>query len=291
MELELAKNKELHSLRLVVISYLVVFVLKISAYFATGVMVILAESLHTLSDIFISAFLLIALIWSRRKADENYMFGYGRAQNIAALVAAILFISFTGFELYREAISHLFNPSVANSYQNLSWAILIILISMIISAVPMLSLIRHGRKGAAAKAQLSELFNDQLGLIAALAGTVFIAMGKPIADSIATMIVATMIVVNGIRLFIENSRLLLGKSPGNKFARHLEELALSVRGVVGFHDLKAEYIGPDAIHAGFHIEVEKNLSVQDAHTICKKVEEKVYECTLCKSCTIHVDPK
>jgi len=291
MEISEKRDSELRSLKLVVGSYLVVFILKISAYFATGIMVLLAESLHTLSDIFISVFLLVAFIWSKRQADEDYMFGYGRAQNIAALVAAILFISFTGFELYREAISHLFNLHGVIVYQNLDWAVIIILVSMLISAAPMIPLIKHKRKGASAKAQLSELFNDQLGLIAALAGTIFISLGEPAADPIATIIVATVIVVNGLKLFIENSRLLLGKSPGAKFSKHLEELALSVPGVVGFHDLKAEYIGPDTIHAGFHIEVQKDLSVADAHTICKKVEEKVYECTLCKSCTIHIDPK
>ena len=41
------------------------------------------------------------------------MFGYGRAQNVAALVAAILFISFTSFELYKEAIHRLFRPEQA----------------------------------------------------------------------------------------------------------------------------------------------------------------------------------
>lgn len=288
MENEEKRDKELQSLKLVVASYSVIFILKISIYFATGVMVILAESLHTLSDIFISIFLLIAFIWSKRKADEDYMFGYGRAQNIAALVAAILFVSFTGFELYKEAISHLFNLHKEIIYQNLSWAVAVILVSMAIAFAPMINLLRHKRKGAASKAQLSELFNDQLGLLAALAGTIFIVLGKPIADPIATIIVATVIVVNAIKLFIENSRLLLGKSPGSQFSKHVEELALSIPGVAGFHDLKAEYIGPDRIHAGFHIEVSRDLSVEEGHAICKEVENKVYEHTACQSCTIPI---
>jgi len=55
----------------------------------------------------------VAAIWSRKEADEVHMFGYGRAQNVAALVAAILFISFTSFELYKEAIHRLFRPEQA----------------------------------------------------------------------------------------------------------------------------------------------------------------------------------
>lgn len=80
----------MRTLKLAVGIYLLVFVLKIVVYFFTGVMALLAEALHTLSDIFISGFLLVATIWSRKEADEVYMFGHGRAQNVAALVAATL---------------------------------------------------------------------------------------------------------------------------------------------------------------------------------------------------------
>ena len=94
---------DLRGIGLALLTYLAVFALKLGAYFTTGVMVLLAEALHTLSDIFISAFLLVALLWSRRKADAIHMFGYGRAQNVAALVAATLFISFTSYKLF-EAV-------------------------------------------------------------------------------------------------------------------------------------------------------------------------------------------
>jgi divalent metal cation (Fe/Co/Zn/Cd) transporter len=89
-----SQGSDIHSLKFVVGIYILIFAMKLSVYFMTGVMAIFAEALHTLSDIFVSSFLLLATIWSRRKADEVHMFGYGRAQNVAALVAATLFISF-----------------------------------------------------------------------------------------------------------------------------------------------------------------------------------------------------
>lgn len=109
---------DLRGIGLALLTYLVVFALKLGAYFTTGVMVLLAEALHTLSDIFISAFLLVALLWSRRKADAIHMFGYGRAQNVAALVAATLFISFTSYKLFEESIPRLFRAE-ASQYSHL----------------------------------------------------------------------------------------------------------------------------------------------------------------------------
>jgi divalent metal cation (Fe/Co/Zn/Cd) transporter len=55
----------------------------------------LAEALHTLSDISVSGYLLIAVICPLARPDDVHMFGYGRAQNVAALAAATLFITFT----------------------------------------------------------------------------------------------------------------------------------------------------------------------------------------------------
>src|SRR5208337_2431185 len=97
-------RQELRALKLTLGLYVVIFALKLGVYFATGVIALLAEALHTLSDIFVAGFLIVALIWSQKEADEIHMFGYGRAQNVAALVAATLFISFTSFKLCEEAI-------------------------------------------------------------------------------------------------------------------------------------------------------------------------------------------
>jgi hypothetical protein len=52
----MSKSGETRGLVLALITYLMVFALKLGAYFARGVMVLLAEALHTLSDVFISGF-------------------------------------------------------------------------------------------------------------------------------------------------------------------------------------------------------------------------------------------
>lgn len=144
-----SQESNVRALKLTVGVYILVLAMKLAVYFATGVMAIFAEALHTLSDIFVSSFLLVASIWSRREADEVHMFGYGRAQNVAALVAATLFISFTSFELYREAIPRLFEPG-EDSYQNLSLAIGVIVLSMFIAAIPLINLFRQ-KSGSSSK--------------------------------------------------------------------------------------------------------------------------------------------
>ena len=268
--------------------YAVIFAAKLITYFMTGVMAMMAEALHTLSDVFIFSFLLIAAIWSRKASDETHMFGYGRAQNVAALVAATLFISFTSFELYREAIPRLFQPQVG-TYQNLGLALGVIVGSMVLVAAPLISLLRQKTRGAAAKAQLTEMFNDELGLLAALVGILFILWGFPIADPIASIIVATIIAWNAIQLFRENTSLLLGRAPGPEYQAQLEREARSVPGVLGVHDYRAEYVGPDVVHAGMHIEVARGLPIEEADRIAEEVMQRIHGATETGYCVIHVD--
>ena len=280
---------DIRSLKIALGAYALVLALKLTVYFMSGVMALLAEALHTLSDIFVSAFLLAAAYYSRRAADKEHMFGYGRAQNIAALVAATLFISFTSYKLYEESIPRLFKPG-ETAYQNLWLAIGAILISVVIAAVPLLQLYLQKKRGAAAQAQLMESINDELGLVAALIGTLFIMWGKPIADPIASIAVATIIAYNGIELFRENFSLLLGRSPGPEYMASLESAARSVPGVLGVHYLRAEYIGPDVIHAGVHIEIARGTPIERANEISEQVMERVHGDAATGFCVVHVDP-
>ncbi len=283
------ESAELRGLWLSLGIYAFVFVLKLAAYFATGVLALLAEALHTLADIFISAFLLAAAVWSRKAADEGHMFGHGRAQNVAALVAATLFISFTSLRLYEEAIGRLLSPEEA-AHQNLELALGVIVISMLVAAAPLVQLMRQQRRGAAAKAQLLELVNDELGLLAALVGTLFVAAGQPLADPLATAAVATVIGVNAVGLFRENASFLLGRSPGQAYVERIKAIALSVEGVQEVGEVRAEYVGPETIHAGIHIRVPWRLSVAEADRIAEEVHERLHKATDCRYCTIHVDP-
>lgn len=278
----------MRTLKLAVVLYVLVSAFKLAVYFVSGVMALLAEALHTVSDILISGFLLVATIWSRKKADEVPMFGYGRAQNVAALVAATLFISFTSFKLYEEAIPRLFRPEQA-TYQNLLLALGVVIISMLIAAAPLVGLLKQKKRGATAKAQIIELVQDELGLLAALLGTLFILWGYPLADSLASVAVATVTAITAIGLFRENLSFLLGRSPGPEYLAEIERLARSVPGVLGVHDLRAEYIGPATVHARTHIKVRWGLPIEEADRIAEEVRQRVHQGTDSGYCIIHVD--
>ncbi len=289
MSLSARATQEAAALRITLGIYAIVFAMKLAVWLATGVMAVFAEALHTLTDLIISTFLLAAAVWSRRSADEKHHFGHGRAQNAAALAAAVLFVSFTSYQLYAEAIPHLFEP-VAAAYGNLDLAVAVLVVSMVLAAIPLVLLRRSGTRGAAAKAQLRELVNDELGLAAALVATLAIVEGEPILDPIAAIVVATIIAYGAVGLLRENVSILLGASPDAEALRRIREIANSVDGVLGVHDLRAEYVGPEALHADFHIEVAPDRTVVQANEIVREVHRRVREEADCEYCYVHVDP-
>lgn len=283
-------DREVRLLTNTVVLYAIVFGLKVGAWAVTGVMALLAEGLHTLSDIFVTGFLLLALRASRRRADRVHMFGYGRAQYVGALVAATLFVAFTALELFREAIPKLWGHE-GKPPENVPIAIGALLLSIVVGAYPLIGLLRQKQRGAAARAQLLELFNDQLGLLAALGGTVFLVLGYPIADPIATLLVASIITVNGISLFRENLSYLLGKSPADETIGKIREAALSVDGVLEEHGLRCEMVGSDSLHVDIHVRVRAGCPIEDANAIAHGVQRRIEAVTEgADFVTVHPDP-
>ena len=281
---------ETRGIKIALLGYLVLVALQLATYFMTNILVLLAQALEMLSDVLISTFLLLSASWSRKPADEFHMFGHGRAQNVAALVSATILISFMSLETFREAIPKLLQTPEAGEFQDTNLALIVILVGMFVVAIPTIDIMRVKARGASAKAQLVALLKDEVSYVAALTAVVLVAQGYLLADPLASTFVATVIAISGLYLFKDNVHYLLGRAPSKHFLEKVEFTAKSVKGVLGVHDLKAEYVGPNLVHTGFHIEVARGTLIEEADRIAEEVKERVSRETSCQHCVIHVDP-
>jgi len=55
----------------------------------------------------------------------------------------------------------------------------------------------------------------------------------------------------------------------------IESTAKFVKGALVMHDLKAEYVGTNIIHTGFHVQVAKGTPINEADRIAEEVKEKI----------------
>jgi divalent metal cation (Fe/Co/Zn/Cd) transporter len=71
----------------------------------------------------------------------------------------------------------------------------------------------------------------------------------------------------------------------------VEQAARSVAGVMDVRELRAEYVGPDIVHAGLHLVVPRDLPVEEAHRIAETVRHRVHKETNGHYCVIQSNPR
>ncbi|MEM3390568.1 MAG: cation diffusion facilitator family transporter [Thermoproteota archaeon] len=286
----MGKYAEMCGIKIALVSYFALVVIQLAAYFLTNILVLFAQALEMLSDVLVSAFLLMSVYWSHKPADEFHMFGHGRVQNVASLVSATILVSFMSLETFREAVQKFSQAPEFSGSQNITLALLVVMVSMVILAIPTIDILRTGSKEASVKTQVVALLKDEFSYVVSLLAIALVGQGYYLADPAASTIIALVIAISGIYLFKENVYYLIGKAPGKQFLEKVESAAKSVEGVLNVHDLKAEFVGPNIVHAGFHIVVARGTPIEEADRIAEEVREKVSRETGCQHCTIHVDP-
>lgn len=286
----MGKYAEMCGIKIALVSYFALVVIQLAAYFLTNILVLFAQALEMLSDVLVSAFLLMSVYWSHKPADEFHMFGHGRVQNVASLVSATILVSFMSLETFREAVQKFSQVPEFSGSQNITLALLVVMVSMVILAIPTIDILRTGSKEASVKTQVVALLKDEFSYVVSLLAIALVGQGYYLADPAASTIIALVIAISGIYLFKENVHYLIGKAPGKQFLEKVESAAKSVEGVLNVHDLKAEFVGPNIVHAGFHIVVARGTPIEEADRIAEEVREKVSRETGCQHCTIHVDP-
>jgi cation diffusion facilitator family transporter len=283
-------SAETRGIKLALAGYSLLVGLQFAAYLVTNTLVLYAQALEMSSDVLVSIFLLLSIRWSRKPADEFHMFGHGRSQNVAGLVSAVVFVSFMALEVFREAIPKFWQATEAGQFQNSTIAVTVIAASMIVLAIPVIDILRVKTKGSSARTQLIQLLKDEFSYVPAIVGVVLVAQGYYLADAAGSVIIGIIIVLGGLYLFKDNVHYLVGRAPSREFMERLESTAKSVSGVLGVHELRAEYVGPNIVHAGLHIDVARGTPIEEADRIAHEVEQRVSQDTGCQHCVIHVDP-
>lgn len=248
--------------------YIITLVIKLIAYLFSNVTAILADAVHSIVDITILILLFTASRASERKADRLHPMGHGLIKNVASLAISVAFITVLAFELFKEGINKIINP--AESYPNLEVALIAEFLVLILLIFAMILYWR--KRGIVNRTVMFESLNDSLSTLAAIIGIFAISWGYMFFDGIATLVIAMLIALNSIRLFLENSKFLLGLSPPDDFYIDVEKFC-EERGIKGVHDMIAFYTGEEAIHLDMHVTVDGNMSVEKADELIEAITE------------------
>ncbi|MCJ1671954.1 MULTISPECIES: cation diffusion facilitator family transporter [unclassified Rathayibacter] len=233
---------------------------KLVAWFFSGSASMLAEGVHSLADSGNQLLLLLGGRKSRKAADEEHPFGYGRERYVYAFVVAIILFSVGGvFSIY-EGVEKIAEP---HELENAWLPILVLVVSICLEGYSLRTGVKESNKVRGQqswlqfirRAKAPELPVVLLEDVAALTGLVFallgvglsVITGNTVFDAIGTIMIGTLLVVVAIVLGVETKSLLVGEgaTPADAAAiRAAIEAGPDVERVI---HMKTLYLGPDEI--------------------------------------------
>ena len=265
-------------------------VTKFIAWAFSGSSSMLAEGVHSLADSGNQVLLLLGGRKSKKAADAEHPFGYGRERYVYAFVVSIILFSVGGvFSLY-EGIEKLREPHPLE----VPWLpVLVLAISLALEGFSLRTAIRESRPSKGQQSWVSfvrrakapelpvVLLEDAaalLGLSFAMVGVVLTWItGDGVFDALGTLAIGVLLVAVAIILGIETKSLLVGEGAS---ADDVAKIRAAVTGgpeVESIIHMKTLYLGPDELLVGVKVAMPGRTVLADVASAINAVESRIRE--------------
>jgi len=268
---------------------LVLAVLKGAVWYTTGSLAVQSEAVNSAADTAYSLVIVAGLYLTTQPPDFEHPHGHERIEPFVSLFVAAGIFAAGGVVLW-ESVQALLNGTVAVTQGPYAVGVLAL------SAATKYGLYRYclaageKRNSPALVATAKDNRNDILTAGAALVGVAGATAGYPLADPLAAAVVALGILYTGVEVVRDNVAYLVGAAPPDELRRQILRRALGHPQVRGAHDVIAHYVGPE-IDVSLHIEVEGELTLNEAHDIETAVIQSIQSLPEVDDVFVHVDPK
>ena len=262
------------------------FIFKLFVGIITGAVSLIADAVHTLSDVVTSLIVIWGFKQSKKPADIGHPYGHGRAEYIATLIISVL-LCVAGIEFIETAIDRIKNPILIVSDW---WMIAILGLTVVIKEITaryakfLSSKIASGLLHADAWHHRTDAVSSILVLIALIAGN----FGYSSIDGWAGLFVALILIYTGFDIARDSVDDLIGKPPDVAELDTIRDIALSVPGALGVHDISVHSYGLDKF-VSIHAEINAKKTAAEAHDISEEIESKLGTAMGVEP-TVHLDP-
>ena len=233
---------------------------KFVAFAFTGSSSMASEGVHSLADSGNQLLLLVGGHRSKRAADEEHPFGYGRARYVYAFIVSIVLFSIGGLFAVYEGSHKIAHPEALSSPQ---WAIGVLLVAIVLESFSLRTAVReanHDRDergwwGFVRHAKAPELpvvlLEDTgalLGLVVALFGvTMAVVTDNGRWDGIGSLAIGLLLVAIAVFLAVEMNSLLIGESATGSDVAAIRTALEAGDDIVRIIHLKTLHLGPEEL--------------------------------------------
>jgi len=276
--------------RLSIIVVVGLIVLKVVVGVITGSLSVLAQAVDSFLDLFAVSVTFLAIRIAARPADEEHPFGHGKAENIAAIIQAIL-IFIAGGSIIYSAVRRIQTHAALEMTEA---GIGVMAVSIIASIFLSRYLLRVAKKedSMALEANAHNIAADVYSAAAVFVGLIVVRLtGLVIIDAILAGLVALYI----LKVAVDVLRNSLGGLVDVKLPDDEENSVRAAitehfgREVVSFHKLRTRKAGSHR-YIDLHLVMPKHVSIEEAHNMCDHLEKDIKEKLVHTDVTIHVEP-
>ena len=251
---------------------------------------LIADGIESTSDIVTSLVVWGGLRVAITPADDKHPYGYGKAEALAGIVAALALLG-AGVIIAVQSVREIFTPHHLPHWSTLIVLILVVAIKECLAR--WVGKIGSEVESTSLQADAWHHHSDALTSVAAFLGITIGLVGGPgyePADDWAALVACVIITYSSFRLLRMAVRDLLDASPPKKFEEQVRARALNVEGVQAIEKCRIRKSGT-AYFVEIHVEVDGNATVQKGHDIGGHVRSVLRDSPLrIADAFIHIEP-
>lgn len=250
---------------------------------------LIADGMHSLSDLLADFVVLIANRFSGQASDEDHHYGHYRYENAASLVIGLLLVAVAAAMLWAGVHKILRPETIAPAQTIALWTAGAALVAKELLFRYMLAVAQRVRSTLLV-ANAWHARSDAASSLVALAGIGGSLLGYPILDPVAALIVGLFVLRMGWKFTWDALHDLMDRSADEADNARIEEIIRATPQVLGLHDMRTRRVG-DMILVDVHIEVDGALNVRAGHDIALAARNAVLEAMpQVMNVMTHIDP-
>ncbi len=262
-------------------------VIKLAAALMTNSLALYSEAGHSAVDTVAVLITFLAIRQAVKPPDEDHLFGHAKYESMGALLQLIFLFVLGGLIVY-NGLTRLF---VKPAHVEIGVAAFVVMgVSISVEAWRTLALVRAARKtrSEALAASSTHFLTDFLDSIVVIFGLIMTSLGFPIADSIAALFVAAVVLWLCFRLSRDVIHSLTDRAPEG-VAETVENVVRNIENVIGVHDIRVRQAGTQYF-TEMHVDLARHLPLGDVHHVLDQIEHSLHELYPTMHIVTHPEP-
>ncbi|MTC23815.1 MULTISPECIES: cation diffusion facilitator family transporter [unclassified Providencia] len=249
---------------------------------------LIADGIHTLSDLVADFVVLIANKKSHKKPDADHPYGHFRYENGASLILGIILL-IVGVGMGWSAVEKMINPDLIPEVHTIA---LVAALTALVAKEGLFRYMLHVANKVNSSMLVANAWHarsDAASSLVVAIGIIGSLCGIRILDPIAALIVGTFVFRMGFKFTYQSMQDLMDKGADEETLEQLSDVLRGIPGVKGFHDLKTRKSG-DFFLVDVHLELDGQMTILEGHDIAVNVRKQLMKNPQVLDVMTHLDP-